>query len=32
VLAKLAEVRGTTLDELARITSDNANTLFGLPR
>jgi TatD DNase family protein len=32
VLAKLAEVRGTTLDELARITSDNANALFDLPR
>lgn len=32
VLAKVAEVRGATLEELARITSDNATRLFALPR
>ena len=31
VLAKVAEVRGESLDELARITSDNAARLFGIP-
>lgn len=32
VLARVAEVRGTTLEELARITSDNATRLFRLPK
>lgn len=31
VLAKVAEVRGDSLDALARLTSDNARALFGLP-
>jgi Tat protein secretion system quality control protein TatD with DNase activity len=28
---KVAEIWGTTLDEVARATADNARRLFGLP-